>query len=268
MKRQAIFVLMVLFVFTSIVQATLTAYIGGNSNNIYSTNLNTGEQSQFSINGINGNFGALAISPIDRTLYAIAGGNDFYRVDIEASNATFIGSLALGGAMHNLAFTSDGILYGLNNYTTLVTINTETAETDIIGNIVPMNIVPSSQAFAIDSTGQGIGWVMDGYSWSFMKIDLNDASGVRVSEYMSDYHFSGLDFALDGKLYAWESKNQKLYEVNTGNYSITYVKSFAYGGYGGFVVTPEPATILLFGFGTMLLRKRLSVRKRTPLTLD
>ena len=258
MSSRVIIVVIVIFVhvWTSIAQASLTAYVGGDDKNVYLTNLGTGEQGVFTIGGIYGNFCALAISPIDGTVFAVADGSSFYRIDVAASNASYIGKIVSDGSMHNLAFTCDGTLYGLSNCTTLVTINTETAETTVIGDILPRTTVPSSQGFAIASTGQGIAWLSDGFSYCFMAVDLNDASGTKVGDYMSEYRFGGLDFAPEGTLYAWEAKEQKLYEVNMVDCSLIHRESFAYGGYGGFAIIPEPTTLFLLALGTTMLRRK------------
>ena len=154
MKKQVVFVsVIIVLVATSVSRAVLVGYVSRTDHindattqpypdELYLTNLETGDQTLKEINGISSGIDSLAISPSTGELYA-AGDRNLYNIDVLSGNASYIGHIDRVD-LSNLAFAPDGSLYSAvwtgsaspgGPGGELIRIDTETAAVTSIGTI-------------------------------------------------------------------------------------------------------------------------------------
>jgi len=191
--KMTVWVMVVVLVATGVSKADLTAYIAtwSSSSVVYTTDLVTGAQTP--IGGPSGvsSVRALEVSPIDGTIFATTGPK-FWSISRITGAGTLIGNMQ--AYIINMAFSSDGSLYGISDDDDLFEIDTLTGDTTLIGSLSPYI---SANAFAIDSYGKGIAWD-SGANWLF-EIDLSDASTTSLG-YL-EVNFDAFDYGPDGVLY-------------------------------------------------------------------
>ncbi|MEJ2104890.1 MAG: alpha/beta hydrolase-fold protein [Ignavibacteriaceae bacterium] len=96
---------------------------------------------------------AMAFNPVDGVLWAAAGTNEIYTIDLISGNTALIGTTGLNKTIDDIAFDYEGALYGLvgtgSQMDTLVTINTSTGFATKLGSLNTTNL----NAIAISPEG-------------------------------------------------------------------------------------------------------------------
>ena len=76
------------------------------------------------------------------------------------------------------------------------------------------------------------------------EVDLSDGSTTSIGQLSGN--FDAFDIGPDGTLYGWDYGD--LYSIDLDNCAKTYINSFEHSG-RSLTIIPEPATLLLLGFG-------------------
>lgn len=241
-------------------RADLTGYVAcyNDSELVYFTNFDTGEQTALGRSGIIEEIRAMDLSPIDGRLFA-SGNNYLWTIDTTSGVGRRIGTA--GSRIDNLAFAPDSTLYGITTGTAahLVTIDTVTGNTTTIGSTLPYTTI---DAFGIDESGRGIAWWWNSANTSestLLGIDLTDGSTSLIGYLRAG--FSAFDYGPDGTLYGWCASGMggEYYDyfcrIDVENLEAVHLRTFQ-NGWSQFAIIPEPATLLLFGLGGLALLRR------------
>jgi hypothetical protein len=257
-------------------KANLTGYVTDwETQDIYFTNFDTGEQTPIGLVGVD-KFDswnvALAVSPMDRTLYLATGRDDAgagagagtYTIDTKTGVATKIGG-SLPREEPSIAVAPDGTLYGLTSVSRgLLVFDGATGEWARVDDTFEYHLLQGTQSLAIDSSGIGIAYNQDyDIMW---KIDIATGRMAPVSVFVPDPidGLSALDYGPDGVLYGWQNGGLYVIDVYSDvfNPQATFLRSFSFGheyGEGFALIIPAPSAILLASIGVGLvtwLRRR------------
>ena len=185
------------------------------------------------------------------SFFATLDGGSLYRIDVVGQTATAIGAYS-GPQINGLAFNeSSGILFGTDN-SSLYSIDTTTGSPTLIGSL----------------NGPGTVWAIDydasidelvavnNADQSMYYIDMTTGNGTLIGSTgqtrITDIWYDQLSSSMFG---AGSYPNQ-LYEINSLTGAATVIGSIdeALMGLGNPI--PEPCTFLLFGLGSLALRRR------------
>jgi hypothetical protein len=157
--------------------------------------------------------------------------------------------------LNEIAFSPGGTLYGIANMKTLGIINlgaatfSPVADLDISLSNTGMDFSPQGVLYLVDETStKGI------YKQWLHTIDASTGQ-ITSSIQIGNYNAGDIDFAPDGYIYhtnySWAT-----IKMAPATGVQTLVGFGEYGALGGIASIPEPATLLLFGLGAAVLRKR------------
>jgi hypothetical protein len=239
MKRKTVLVLIaaVHLVSAGISKAGLTGYVGTGEGYIYYIDFETGQYTE----AYHGSLGEVCSLELDGNFIYAAGINRFYKIDIATGEEVFWESV--GDNLESLAMAPNGILYGVQE-NNLVIVDKETGGITEIGYISP-----SISVLAIDRNGRAIGFADT--VQPLVEVNLSDASITHLG-CLSPSGYGAFDFGPDGNLYGWNLSD--LYRIDIDALTSTFAGHYALSG-EGFVLVPEPATVLLLGFGAVIMRK-------------
>jgi hypothetical protein len=216
--------------------ADLLGYIATTTNNsvVYRTNFTTGTQTPLGPSGQA--IRAIAENPADGSLYAHSGPGNLYRINTTNGAASFVAAWRAD----DMAFFG-GHIYAISEIGSESRLSRFNLSTGTITDIGPLPLYPTVRAFAIDASGQGIGW--DEGSDFLFRVNLSDATTTTLGLLPGDYQ--AMDYGPDGTLYGWQV--DELYRVNPDTVSASFVRGFAIDGVSMTLdrLVPEPHCFIL-----------------------
>jgi len=218
----------------------------------------TGTIAPFSVSTVGegvGRFAGIDFQPGTNVLFASSANGDpgfkgLYTIDIATGASTQVGAFGTGAGLNDLAFGTDGTLYGTDNVS-LFEISTTTGEASLIGDYVSTTQI---EGIAVDPTTgilYGIGWqVSDLYSidtGSGVATLLGDFADLEAS--LEGFEgLGGLGSDLTGTLYATVgSQNGGIYALDRSTFTSTFIGDGFAGSVSdiAFSAIPEPTGIAL-----------------------
>lgn len=187
----------------------------------------------------------------ETALYTI-GRADNILYTIDRNDASTLSAIQLDGDVkvnsRGLDISPAGPLYGIFEQNELRTINSQTGATTLSANIQ----TPLMEAIAFSPSGTLYGGTGAGHLYQ-VSIETGNISLVANTPLLD---IDALTFAPDGYLYAADSEANyvaDLYRIDPLTGVATNLGSTGLKGLNGLQAIPEPATLLFFGLGALVL---------------
>lgn len=250
-------------------QVYMVGDLGPGNTNLYAVN---------SSNGASELIGSLGFTQVFTVafdsqghLYAIVNGGagstlgQLATVNLNTGAATLVGSPAGVPGLFGMAFAGDGTLYAASFATNdLYSINLTTGAASLIGSLGFSDVMDlawdpfNNTMYAIASIG---GKTTDSFIYS---MNLMTGEGTLVTTITGNNCLMGLTVDSGGRFLATDfcDSNSPLFQIDLATGALTDLGDTGINhSMGGTNITPEPATLLLFGSGLLALsflgRKRL-----------
>ena len=245
-KMMTIWMVVLAALMTGNVMAALDGYTASPASSVvYYTNFETGEQTPIGGPSSIPYIYTLEYSFFDETLYA-ASSNDLYSIDSSSGLGTLIKSNITESDINSLDSAPDGSLYATLRNNDFCRIDPLSGTSTLISSFYPTYF---ARTFTVINETTAIAWDRDD-GWLF-EVDLTDGSTTSLGYFEGP--FEALEFGPDGMLYAWYVDN--FFSLDVESMTSTYLQSFSVSGHS-MTIIPEPATLLLFGLGAVVLKRK------------
>jgi len=234
-----------------------------NTKTLYTIDTSNATSTQVGSFGVDGYMAGLAYDSVNDIMYGTTTVTDIlYSINYTTASATPIGNLG-AELMHGLAFdNSSELLYGAfgrEQGDGLYQIDVNSGSSTLIGDIGHFynDLRDTVHGLAIHPQTNELYGVIGGPSdlSALVKIDKSTGQGTLLHEYGIE-NLAGLAFLSDGTLYANDNWSGNLYTLDIADGSTELIGNTGIGNLLGLAVVPEPATLILFGLGSLILRKR------------